>query len=97
VRYAQFLYGDGFVAAFNFEGDVNVQCTGSFVETENFRDEEEKDQILYRNVFGTQPQAWWKNVANVNLKNTANTNILHWGRRLLEPCGREEGPTNSIP
>jgi all-trans-8'-apo-beta-carotenal 15,15'-oxygenase len=82
-RYAHALDGDGFVAAFNFEGDGNVQYTGKFVETEYFRAEQEKDQILYRNVFGTQPEAWWKNIANVNLKNVANTNILQWGGRLL--------------
>jgi all-trans-8'-apo-beta-carotenal 15,15'-oxygenase len=83
VRYAHALDGDGFVAAFNFEGDGNVQYTGRFVETEYFRAEQEQDQILYRNVFGTQPSAWWKNIANVNLKNVANTNILQWGGRLL--------------
>jgi all-trans-8'-apo-beta-carotenal 15,15'-oxygenase len=83
VRYAHALDGDGFVAAFNFEGDGNVRYTGRFVETEYFRAEEEKDQILYRNVFGTQKKEWWNNIGNVNLKNVANTNILQWGGRLL--------------
>jgi all-trans-8'-apo-beta-carotenal 15,15'-oxygenase len=35
-------------------------------------------------MFGTQPEAWWKTfVANVTLKNVANTSILQWGGRLL--------------
>jgi all-trans-8'-apo-beta-carotenal 15,15'-oxygenase len=83
VRFQHALDGDGFVAAFNFTGNGTVRYSGSFIETEYFLQEKEKDAILYRNVFGTQPDEWWKNVGNVNLKNVANTNIVEWGGRLL--------------
>lgn len=80
VRYSHTLDGDGFVAAVSF--GQNVSYTGRYVETEYFLREQATDQILFRNVFGTQPSNPFKNVLNVELKNVANTNILQWGGKL---------------
>ena len=80
--YEHFLDGDGFVAAFHFDGE-DVTYTGRFVESEYFLEEQNDDAIKYRSVFGTQRPQWFKNVLDLELKNVANTNIVAWGGRLL--------------
>ena len=81
-NYEHVLDGDGFVAAFHFDGE-EVTYTGRFVESEYFLSEQDEDEIKYRSVFGTQRPQWFKNVLDLELKNVANTNILAWGGRLL--------------
>lgn len=82
-RYAHVLDGDGFLAAFDFyKGKVKYH--GRFVETEFFKKEEEVDNILYRNVFGTQREGGFlANAFDMSLKNLANTNVIEWGGRLF--------------
>lgn len=82
-RYEHVLDGDGFVTAFTFD-QGKVHYTGRFVETEFWRAETATNQILYRNVFGTQRRGgWWNNALDVRLKNVVNTNVLAWGGRLF--------------
>ena len=82
-RYAHVLDGDGFVAAFSISSQ-GVKYTGNFVKTEYFLEEEEKDEILFRNVFGTEPKGGpLKNALDLTLKNVANTNVVLWNNRLF--------------
>ena len=81
-RYNHVLDGDGFTAAFHFVDSERVRYTGRFVETEFFVQERDQDKTLYRNVFGTQREGGiFTNAFDVQLKNTANTNIIQWGGR----------------
>jgi all-trans-8'-apo-beta-carotenal 15,15'-oxygenase len=83
-RYAHVLDGDGFVASFRIQTNGRVRYTGRFVETEYFQKEQARDEICYRNVFGTQRQGGpLANAFDLTLKNVANTNILPWGDRLF--------------
>jgi len=83
-RYEHFLDGDGFVVAFKFLQDGRLRYTGRFVETEFFLREQEQDDILYRNAFGTQKKGCpFQNALDFELKNVANTNALAWGGRLF--------------
>jgi len=109
-KYEHVLDGDGFCAAISFEDATTARYTGRFVETEYFEAEQERDEVLYRNVFGTQraggPLA---NAGDIVLKNVANTAILKWNERLfvlweagrpyeLDPVTLETLPfTNSGP
>jgi all-trans-8'-apo-beta-carotenal 15,15'-oxygenase len=109
-RYEHVLDGDGFVAAFTFNGgDDGVRYTGRFVETEYYLEEQAQQKILYRSVFGTQRTCGpLFNAFDLTLKNVANTNIINWGNRLftLFEAGRPyeldphtlqtlSGPTNA--
>ncbi|KAL7540784.1 hypothetical protein ACHAWF_006787, partial [Thalassiosira exigua] len=78
-QYEHLFDGDGFVSAFHF-GDNGVQYTSNFVETEYFKAEQQRDEIVYRSFFGTQPEG--KSTDNT-LKNPANTNAVEWGGRLF--------------
>jgi len=82
-RYEHALDGDGFLASFRLDGrnrTAAAEYAGRFVETEYFRNEKRRDEVLYRNVFGTQPEGGVvKNAFDLNLKNVANTNVIRWG------------------
>ncbi len=54
-----------------------------FVRTRGFLKERRSQQISYRGAFGTQISGGWlSNFLTVNIKNTANTNVLFWNDRL---------------
>ena len=75
--------GDGMVSAISFQGG-RAHFRNRFVRTEGFVKEQEAGKMLYRGVFGTQkPGGWLNNAFDFKLKNIANTNIIHWGDKLL--------------
>ena len=83
VRYEHVLDGDGFMLKVDLR-DGAATATGRFVETAPFVEERARDEILYRNTFGTQPAGGaLKNFGDAKLKNVANTNCVAWGGRLL--------------
>jgi hypothetical protein len=57
------------------------------VETEFFKKEEEQNTILFRNVFGTEREGGMlANAFDINIKNTANTNVMQFEGRLFAFC-----------
>lgn len=40
----------------------------------------ETQKSIYRNMFGTGPEGQLASFLNINLKNTANTNLIIWGK-----------------
>lgn len=75
--------GDGLAAAFSFEGG-RCRYRSRFVRTAGYLAERAAGRVLYRGVFGTQrPGGWLANALDLRLKNVANTNVVHWGNRLL--------------
>lgn len=75
--------GDGLVAAFSFTAG-EVRARSRYVRTTGYLAEQAAGRILYRGVFGTQrPGGWLTNAFDLGLKNIANTNVVHWGGRLL--------------
>ncbi|MBD2579016.1 carotenoid oxygenase family protein [Oscillatoria sp. FACHB-1406] len=75
--------GDGMVCAIAFQ-DGRAHFRNRFVRTEAFLAEQKAGKMLYRGVFGTQkPGGWLKNAFDLRLKNIANTNVIHWGGKLL--------------
>ena len=63
------------MTAFKFLQDGAVRYTGRFVETEYFLREQEANNILYRNAFGTEKESTcpFQNALDFDLKNVANT------------------------
>jgi all-trans-8'-apo-beta-carotenal 15,15'-oxygenase len=75
--------GDGMVAAFSIK-DGEVFYRNRFVRTAGYVAEQRAGRVLYRGVFGMQrPGGWINNLFDLRLKNVANTNVLHWGGKLL--------------
>jgi all-trans-8'-apo-beta-carotenal 15,15'-oxygenase len=67
--------GDGYISAFRFEnGSVSYQSR--LVQTHHRIHEQQRQKRLYSGVFGTPPSYTW-------LKNTANTNVVCWGKHLI--------------
>uniref|UniRef100_A0A7S1TWF1 Uncharacterized protein n=1 Tax=Phaeomonas parva TaxID=124430 RepID=A0A7S1TWF1_9STRA len=93
--YGHFLDGDGKIIKLTFRGDGSVRFQNSFVKTREFQEEEAAGEVLYRTAFRTQrkPRPVTLGPLNVEvdaanfmdlwIKNGANTNVLHWGDRLL--------------
>ncbi len=75
--------GDGMICSFSFK-DGKAFFRNRFVQTDCYVEEQKAQKILYRGVFGTQkPGGWLNNVFDIKLKNIANTNVIHWGDKLL--------------
>lgn len=75
--------GDGMICAFTFK---NGQCffRNRFVKTKEYLEEKQAGKMLYRGVFGSQkPGGWLANLFDIRVKNIANTNVIHWGNKLL--------------
>jgi all-trans-8'-apo-beta-carotenal 15,15'-oxygenase len=74
---------DGMVCAIAFsEGRAHFR--NRYVRTKGFIEEQKAGKILYRGVFGTQkPGGWLANAFDFRLKNVANTNVIHWGGKLM--------------
>lgn len=75
--------GDGMITAFTFD---NGKCffRNRFVKTKEFLEEKQAGKMLYRGVFGSQkPGGWLANIFDLRVKNIANTNVIHWGKKLL--------------
>lgn len=74
---------DGMICAIAFsEGKAHFR--NRYVRTKGFLEEQKAGKICYRGVFGTQkPGGWLANAFDFRLKNVANTNVVHWGNRLI--------------
>ena len=75
--------GDGMICAFTFK---NGHCffRNRFVKTKEYLAEQKAGKMLYRGVFGSQkPGGWLANLFDIRVKNIANTNVIHWGNKLL--------------
>ena len=75
--------GDGMICAFTFQ-DGQCFFRNRFVKTKEFVEEQKAGKMLYRGVFGSQkPGGWLANLFDIRVKNIANTNVIHWGDKLL--------------
>lgn len=75
--------GDGMIARIAF-ADGRAHFRNRFVRTKGYVEEQQAGRILYRGVFGTQKLGGWlANAFDLRLKNIANTQVIHWGGRLL--------------
>ncbi len=82
VRYQHPFDGDGHVVRLAFERGY-VRYTNRFVRTRPFVEEEAAGRMLYRG-FGTNlPGGLRANLLRMQIKNTANTNIVYHGGKLL--------------
>lgn len=75
--------GDGMVAAVTFDGAGNAHFRNRFVRTAGFVEELAANQMLYRGQFSPKAGGWLANAFDMRTKNLANTNVMHWGGRLL--------------
>jgi len=82
VRYNHPFDGDGHVVRLAFEQGC-VRYTNRFVRTQPFVEEEAAGRMLYRS-FGTNlPGGLRGNLLRMPIKNTANTNLVYHGGKLL--------------
>jgi len=77
VQYASPLDGDGRVDRILIDGG-RVEVASRFIETEQWKQEEREDKLLFRGAFGTAPH-----VSVRRLKNPANTALAWHGGQLL--------------
>ncbi|PRW59430.1 Apocarotenoid-15,15 -oxygenase [Chlorella sorokiniana] len=74
--------GDGFILSIAFK-DGRAFFRSRFVRTAEYEAESAKQRVLFRGTFATQrPGGAASNAMDVYVKNTANTNVVHWGGRL---------------
>ena len=75
--------GDGMISSISFV-DGRAHFRNRYIRTQGFVEEQQAGKILYRGVFGTQKSGGWlNNLFDLRLKNIANTNVIHWGNKLL--------------
>lgn len=75
--------GDGMICAIAFT-EGRAYFRNRFARTAAFVEEQKAGKMLYRGVFGTQkPGGWLNNIFDLRIKNIANTNVIHWGGKLL--------------
>ena len=73
--YGHLFDGDGMICRYAFEGGA-VRYRNRFVRTREYLDEEQADQIRYRN-FGTNlPGGMLANIGRLRFKNAANTHVM---------------------
>lgn len=74
---------DGMISAITFNHG-QAFFRNRFVRTQEFLHERKENKIIYRLPFVTQPSGgFFRNLFNLNLKNMANTNIIHFANKLL--------------
>ncbi|KAI8475714.1 MAG: retinal pigment epithelial membrane protein-domain-containing protein, partial [Monoraphidium minutum] len=84
-RYTRHVFdGDGMVCAFALRGG-RAWFRNRFVRTRGFVDEQAAGRPLYRSAFtkGSADGSPFFNPFELDLKNVANTGVLHWAGRLL--------------
>ncbi|KAL3150931.1 hypothetical protein ABBQ32_000680 [Trebouxia sp. C0010 RCD-2024] len=75
--------GHGFILSIAIK-DGKAFARTRFVETPEYKSEVGQQKILFRGSFGTQkPGGVRSNAFDIFMKNAANTNVIHWGGRLL--------------
>lgn len=75
--------GDGLVCAITFTNG-RAFFRSRFVQTPELQAELAAGRVLFRNAFATQRTGpAWANALDTYVKNTANTNVVCWGGRVL--------------
>ena len=74
--------GDGMITAITFQ-DGKAIFRNRFVRTVGYVRETKFKRILYRGSFGTRKRGLLANLFDTNFKNTANTNVIYWDKKLL--------------
>ncbi|BAY45041.1 lignostilbene-alpha,beta-dioxygenase [Scytonema sp. HK-05] len=75
--------GDGMICRITFSNG-HAHFRNRFIHTQEYLEEQKAGKILYRGVFGTQkPGGWLSNAFDLKIKNTASTNVIYWGGKLL--------------
>lgn len=81
-KYTHPFDADGMIAAITFK-DGKAVFRNRMIATKSYLAQKKAKKILYRG-FGTNRKGGiFANIFNTNLKNAANTNIIHWGGQLL--------------
>ncbi len=74
---------DGMICKVTFS-DGKAHFRNRYVRTQGYCKEQQKGEIAYRGVFGTEkPGGQLANAFDFRLKNVANTNVYYWGGKLL--------------
>ncbi len=74
---------DGMICKVTFREGQAYFCN-RYVRTSGYCEEQEKGEIAYRGVFGTEKSGGWlANAFDFRLKNVANTNVYYWGDKLM--------------
>jgi all-trans-8'-apo-beta-carotenal 15,15'-oxygenase len=74
--------GDGMVFAITIE-DGKAIFRNRFVRTKGYVQESRYKRIMNRGVFGTKKSGFLANIFDINFKNTGNTNVLYWDKKLF--------------
>ncbi len=82
VPYGHPFDGDGHIVRLAFD-QGQVHYTNRFVRTRGFVAEEAAGRILFRGFGTNRPGGLFANLLRLNFKNTANTNVIWHGGRLL--------------
>lgn len=81
-KYTHPFDADGMIAAIQFK-DGKAIFRNRMIATKAYLAQKKAKKIVYRG-FGTQKKGGiFANLFDTNLKNAANTNIIHWGGQLL--------------
>ena len=81
-KYTHPFDADGMIAAIQFK-DGKAIFRNRMIATKSYLAQKKAKKILYRG-FGTQRKGGiFANIFDTNVKNVANTNIIHWGGQLL--------------
>lgn len=82
LPYGHLVDGDGMVTRYAF-ADGKVRYRNRFVRTEAWLEEEQLGRVRYRGFGTNRPGGVLNNMGRLRLKNTANTNVIQHGGRLL--------------
>jgi all-trans-8'-apo-beta-carotenal 15,15'-oxygenase len=75
--------GDGMICSIAFHNG-QAHFRNRHIQTSGYLAEQKAGKILYRGVFGTaRAGGWLANLFDTQLKNIANTQVIHWGEKLL--------------
>ena len=82
VKYQHLFDGDGMISNFIFE-QGKVFYSNRFVQTEEYIKENQAGKMLFRSLGTNLPGGIRKNFGKLKIKNTANTNVIYHGGKLL--------------
>lgn len=74
--------GDGMITAFTIR-EGKIMFRNRFVRTKGYVEETRYKRIMNRGAFGTKKRGLLANLFDINFKNTANTNVIYWDKKLL--------------
>ena len=76
--------GDGMLCRFSFRGG-RAHFSNRFVRTKGYVAEQAAGRMLFKGAFttGNPSGGWFYNPFDFDVKNVANTHVVHWGGKLL--------------